>query len=150
MKKFVALLAVLFAGVALSGCEALSLAENVKPYFAGAEFENSENYYKDYYYPLLDFEEAPEAIFQPMSYGTEYLDKALYLTGTVEDTVREDGIKYYLFSTQYGTIYISNRLFTLEKIKEGTVVRMYFVYSGYHDALSAITGAYVNYSVLDG
>ena len=148
MKKIITLFAVLLAGVALSGCEALSLAENVQPYFAGEEFENSENYYKDYYYPMLDFEEAPDAIFQPTSYGVDYLDEPLYLSGTVEETVREDGVKYYCFSTQYGTIYISNRLFTLDKIKDGTSVRMYFVYSGYNEALGSITGAYVNYSLI--
>ncbi len=149
MKKIIALSTVLLVCVILSGCEALSLAENAQPYFAGAEFENNENYYKDYYYPMVDFEAAPSTLFQPTSYGSEYLDKPLYLSGTVEDTVREDGIKYYLFRTEYGTMYISNQLFTLDKIEDGTSVRMYFVYSGYNETLESITGAYVNYSNLE-
>lgn len=145
MKKAAFLLALLMISVLLCGCEALSLSENIQPYFAGPGFHESETYYKDYYYPSNDFEDAPSKIFKPTSYGGEFIDKNLIVAGTVESTERINGMKYYIVTTDNGTIYISNQLFTLDKIADGTAVEMYFVYTGYDKDLGFITGAYVQY-----
>ena len=147
MKKTALYILLIASVLMLCGCEALSLSENAQPYFTSAEYPRSEQYYKDYYYPTSNFENAPQSIFEPLNYGAEYLDKPLMLDGVIKETLRVDGVKYFLFSTSYGDIYISNTLFTLDKLKENEKLRIYFVYSGYNKSLEAITGAYVSYYI---
>ncbi|MBQ3880768.1 MAG: hypothetical protein II727_10710 [Oscillospiraceae bacterium] len=146
MKKCLALVLALCLLFSLCGCEALSLAENVQPYFTGAEFKESEQYYKNYYYPMPDFKEATKDIFRPNTgYGADQVNTPLYIVGTVEKTTLLDGVRYYILNTEYGTIYISNGLFTLAKIEDGTKVQMYFVYLGNNKTIGTLTGAYVDY-----
>ncbi len=54
-------------------------------------------------------------------------------------------MKYFVLNTDYGTMYISNALFTLPKIDDGTKVLMYFVYVGKNDKVGGLTGSYVDY-----
>ena len=145
MKKTIVFVSLALCLAMLFGCEALSLSENVQPYFTGPEYQNTEEYYKQQYYPASDFEEAPDTLFKPMGYGAEYIDKPLIIKGVIGESMRVDGVKFYEFETDYGTMYISNRLFTLEKFKSGETYRIYFVYTGYNKTLEAVTGAYVSY-----
>ena len=146
MKRLCALALILSLCLLLCGCEALSLAENVQPYFTGAEFKESEQYYKNYYYPIPEFSEAKKDIFRPNTgYGSEEVNNPLYLTGVVDETILLNGVRYYVFTTEYGTMYISNGLFTLAKIEDGTKVQMYFVYLGDNKEVGGLTGAYVDY-----
>lgn len=146
MKRLIALALVLCLCFLLCGCEALSLAENQQPHFAGAEFKESEQYYRNYYYPVSDFSECPKDVFRPNTgYGSEYVNKPLTIIGVIEETILQDGVKYFVLNTDYGTMYISNALFTLPKIDDGTKVLMYFVYVGKNDKVGALTGSYVDY-----
>ncbi len=146
MKRFAALALVLCLCFLLCGCEELSLAENVQPHFAGVEFKETEQYYKNYYYPVSDFTACTKDVFRPNTgYGSEFVNKPLTLVGTVDETILKDGVKYYVFTSEYGTMYISNGLFTLAKIDDGTKVLMYFVYLGKNDKVGGLTGAYVDY-----
>jgi len=147
MKKSTLVVLLLLAALLFSGCEALSLAENAQPLFAGPDYSGDEEYYKDYYYPKMDFDPATEALFRPFAYGKEYIDDPLYISGTVKETKLIEGIKYYILSTEYGEMYINNKLFTLEKVPDGSAVTMYFVYSGYNEDFECVTGAYVYCSV---
>lgn len=145
MKKTSLIVCLLLIASIFCGCEALSLSENIEPYFAGTQYKEGEQYYKDYYYPLSEFKDAPSNIFLPTGYGGEYIDRPLILRGTIKSTERINGFKYYILETSQGTIYISNNLFTLDKLEDEKKVEMYFVYSGYNNDLGYITGAYVDY-----
>ena len=108
--------------------------------------KHNKQYYKNYYYPPSDFSDCPKDLFRPNTgYGADYVNKPLTLVGVIEETILKDGVKYYVFTSEYGTLYISNGLFTLAKLDDGTKVLMYFVYLGKNDKVGGLTGAYVDY-----
>lgn len=93
--------------------------------------------------PGNSFTPVPAEVFTTPASENGLGGGAYYADGTVEERAEAGGYDSLRVSTDAGEIWISAVTIPLEGVAEGDAVTVYFVYSGWSEALSAAAGEYV-------
>lgn len=89
------------------------------------------------------FSPAPEEIFSTSASENGLAGGVYYIEGTVEERSEIGGYDSLRVSTNAGEIWVSAVTIPLDEIAAGDETVVYFVYSGWSEALSAAAGEYV-------